>query len=556
MAVRTGKGAPLCSTMMDRPLLISALFTHGARVHGRSRVHAYDGSALREIRFSEVASRVERLARGLRRLGVRAGDRVGTLMWNTPEHLELYFAVPGLGAVLHTANPRVLADHIAYAVQLTGDEVLFVHHSLVPIVVSLADRLEPVRALVLVDDGVAVSPSDRHRLRDRFPHTHTYEEILAEPGHYDWPDLDERSAAVVCFTSGTTGEPKGVVYSHRSSWLHTLGVNNSGAFTIAERDSFLVVVPMFHVNAWGYPYAAWTAGADIVLPSRHLGPAQLATMIEQARVTLSAGVPTVWRSLLTHIEDHPEIDLSSIRHLVGGGSAVPRAMVERFAAVGVDLLQGWGMTETSPVCAVAAPPADARDPGDPGWRTKTGRIMPGVDVRIVTDDARVAEWDGATVGEIQVRGPWVTGSYLAREAPERFDDGWLRTGDIGHVDDRGFLVITDRAKDVIKSGGEWISSVALENEIMSHPDVAEACVVAVEDAKWGERPLAAVVCRAGAAVGPQELREWLAPRFPRSWLPDRWEFVTALPRTSVGKFDKKLLRATVAGPGPGYANED
>lgn len=545
MTAKRPAGGPTASTMMTEPLLVSSIFRHGMRVHGHSRVHTYDGTDLRALTFRDVAGRVERLARGLPALGITQGSAICTLMWNTHEHLELYFAVPGIGAVLHTANPRVRPEHLILALERAGDEVIVVHHSLVPILTGVLAKLTTVLAFVLVDDGVPVAEADLALLTRRAP-LHHYEQMLREPGAYTWPQFDEQAPATICFTSGTTGDPKGVVYSHRSSWLHTFAVNNNGTFAVTEADSFLVVVPMFHVNAWGYPYVAWLTGADIVLPGRHTAAADLAVMIKAARVTLSAAVPTVWHSLLTLAEHDPGVDLTTIRHLNAGGSAVPVSMIERFARLGVDVVQGWGMTEMSPIGAVAGPPADAPDPTHSRWRAKTGRLLPGVDLRIMLETGSEAPWDGQTVGEIQVRGPWITGSYLAGEQPESFVDGWFRTFDIGHVDDHGYLVITDRLKDVIKSGGEWISSVALENELAAHPGVIEACVVAVPDERWGERPLAVIVAGA-SAPSATELHSWLFERLPKSWVPEYWAFVEQIARTSVGKYDKLQLRTAASG---------
>ncbi len=539
----------MLSTMQDVPLTVSAIFTHGQKVHRRSRVLTFDGDGFREATFAEVGERTERLANALRGIGVEPDDRVATFMWNTQEHLEAYFAVPGTGAVLHTLNLRLPADQLVHIANQAEDKVVLVHSTVAPLLAKVAADLKTVEQIVIVDDGAPLSPEVRAAL-ESLGNVHDYETLLrAAPTGYDWPEMDERSAAAMCFTSGTTGDPKGVVYSHRSTWLHAFAANNTGALTLDERDRILIIVPQFHVNAWGYPYAAWMHGADIVMPSRWLQGEPIAKMIEKAKVTLSAGVPTIWASLAQHVADHPA-DLSSVRFLLSGGSALPRVLVETFDAMGITMLQGWGMTETSPVCAVSAPPADAvpsqDDPTLAGWRLKAGRIVPGVQLRIVTDSGQVAPWDGETTGEIEARGPWITASYYMVEDPEKFHDGWLRTGDIGSIDDHGYLTISDRVKDVIKSGGEWISSVALENEIMGHPDVAEASVVGVRDERWGERPLAVVVRKSGAGVSASDLRSWLEPRVARFWLPERWTFVDELPKTTVGKFDKKVIRAREA----------
>ncbi len=531
----------LPSTMQDVPLTITMLLRHGQRVHRRSRVLTWDGSSFQEATFADVGARAERLAAALARLGVAAGDRVATFMWNTQEHLEAYFAVPASGAVLHTLNIRLFPDQLVHIVNQAEDKVIVVHATVAPLLARVASELKTVEHVVVVDDGAPLTDEVRGALGSVLD----YEELLGaeEPG-FAWPDLDERSAAGMCYTSGTTGDPKGVVYSHRSTVLHSFGINNFGGPTMGERDRVLIIVPQFHVNAWGYPYACWMHGADIVMPSRFLQGEPLAAMIAAAGITLSAGVPSIWSSLEQYAAEHSP-DLSSLRVVLSGGSALPRALLDRFEALGVPMLQGWGMTETSPVCAVSQPPADA-DPHDLSWRLKTGRIVPGVEVRIITEDGIEAPWDGSTTGEIEVRGPWITGSYFAVEDPERFHDGWLRTGDIASIDDHGFLQISDRLKDVIKSGGEWISSVELENEIMGHPDVTEALVIGVPDDRWGERPLGVVVRKQGTSVDADMLRDYLAERVAKFWLPERWAFVDELPKTTVGKFDKKMIRVRYA----------
>jgi fatty-acyl-CoA synthase len=350
----------------------------------------------------------------------------------------------------------------------------------------------------------------------------------------------------MCYTSGTTGNPKGVVYSHRSSVLHSYGICSGATMGLSERDRILVIVPMFHANAWGLPYAAWMVGADFIMPDRFLQAEPLCRIIAAERPTMSGAVPTIWNDLLRHAETH-DIDFSSFRLVICGGSAVPRSLMQAFEERhGVEILQGWGMTETSPLGAVARPPRSATDQDKWEWRSKTGRVIGGVQLRIVDDAGTELPWDGEAVGEIEVRGPWVTGSYYLDPDPAKFHDGWLRTGDVGKVDSHGFIQITDRAKDVIKSGGEWISSVDLENELMAHPDVIEAAVVGIPDERWDERPLACVVRKPGSNVDAEGLRSFLGARVARWWLPERWSFIPEVPKTSVGKFDKKVLRKRYA----------
>jgi len=527
----------MLSTMQDRPLTIAALFAHGRTIHAGSEVVTCEGERVRRARFAEVAARAERLAAALRRLGIRPGDRVATFSWNTQEHLEAYLAVPSMGAVLHTLNIRLFPEQLAYVANHAGDRIVLVDDTLAPVLAKVVAELRTVEHFVVVGGGDATPLGDVLR----------YEELLAaeRPG-YDWPALDERAAAAMCYTSGTTGNPKGVVYSHRSTYLHSLASCAGSVFALTERDRILLIVPMFHANAWGLPYTGWMAGAGFVMPGRFLQAAPLCRLIATERPTVAGAVPTIWNDILRHIEANP-VDLSSLRFVVCGGSAVPRSLMERFQERhGVRIVQAWGMTETSPLAAIALPPRDARPEEEMDWRARTGRVIAGVELRIVDDAGNVLAWDGRTAGEIEVRGPWVTAAYYREDAPEKFHDGWLRTGDVGSVDAHGFVQITDRAKDVIKSGGEWISSVELENAIMAHPDVLEAAVVGVPDPRWEERPLACVVPRPGARPTADALKAFLAERVARWWVPERWSFIDEVPKTSVGKFDKKLLRSRYA----------
>jgi fatty-acyl-CoA synthase len=487
--------------------------------------------------FAEVAERVDRLARALGKLGVEPGDRVGTFAWNNRRHLELYFAIPCVGAVLHTLNIRLFEEQLTYIVNHAEDKVIFVDDSLVPQLEKLAPTFEHVAHYVVMGDG------DTGTL----PNALNYEQLLEEagPGPFDYPAVEERQAAALCYTSGTTGNPKGVLYSHRSISLHSTGTLMVDSTGLSHADRVLAVVPMFHANAWGLPYGAVLAGADLILPDRFLAAEPLAKLIASERPTLMGCVPTIFSDLLRYADEHPEVDLSSLTNAACGGSAVPKQLMKDFEERhGVRIFQAWGMTETSPVATYSRPPEGEHD--DAYWeeRAKQGRPLPWVELRLADDDGGEVPWDGESTGEIEVRGPWIAAGYFRDESgDEKFDSGWLRTGDIAAVGEDGFVQITDRAKDVIKSGGEWISSVELENEMMSHPDVIEAAVIAKPDERWAERPLCCVVLRDGASTSADELVEHLRGRVAKWWLPDEFAFVSEVPKTSVGKFDKKVLRA-------------
>jgi fatty-acyl-CoA synthase len=523
------------STMQDVPLTIAELFRRGAAVFPDSEVITCEGQTSSHATFAEVAVRVPRLASALRELGVREGDRVGTLCWNEKEHLEAYFAVPCMGAVLHTLNLRLPPQQLAHIVNHAEDKVVIVDATLAPLLAAIRPHLTSVQHVIVVGKGDVSALGE----------VHEYEALLAAASPaFDWPEIDEHSAAAMCYTTGTTGDPKGVVYSHRSVYLHCLAV--WGAFRIDDTQRLLIIVPMFHVNAWGVPYAAWMLGADLLMPARFLQPEPLCAFIDAERPTFTAGVPTVFAGVLQHVEA-TGADVSSLKRAVCGGSAVPATLINAFRdKLGIELVQAWGMTETSPIGAVALPPKGTPIEHEMAFRSKTGRAVPGVELRVVDDAGNEVAHDGVAVGEIEVRGPWITASYYNADAPEKFHDGWLRTGDVGNIDSRGFVLITDRSKDVIKSGGEWISSVELENLLLGHPAVADAAVIGVADEKWQERPLAAVVLKPGGSANPDELRAYLSDKVAKWWLPERWAFVDELPKTSVGKQDKKLMRAQYA----------
>jgi fatty-acyl-CoA synthase len=534
------------STMMDFPLTVTSILRYGTTAFGDKEVVTCAGDEpARRRTYTAVGERAARLANGLRSLGVDGDQRVGTFMWNNAEHLEAYFAIPSMGAVLHTLNLRLSADQVGYIATHAGDYAVIVDACLIPLfakVLPLADTIKHV-----IVSGPA-SVDELNSLAGPGREVHSYEDLLAGAGgSFDWPELDERSAAAMCYTSGTTGLPKGVVYSHRSTYLHSMGACLGNAFAMSERDRILPVVPQFHANAWGLAYAALLSGADLVMPDRFMTPAVIVKLIETEKVTVGAGVPTIWQGVLAHLRTVGG-DISSIRTLVCGGSALPEAVMRAYAEeYGVVMTHAWGMTETSPLGSIAHEPAGVTGEAVWDYRVTQGRLFCTLEGRLGGDDGEVMPSDGKAVGEIEVRGPWVTGSYYRDPAPEKFHDGWLRTGDVGTLDAAGFIKLTDRAKDVIKSGGEWISSMELENLLMAHPSVAEAAVIGVPDEKWGERPLAAVVLRQDAApISPDELRSFLGERIPRWQLPERWCFIDEVPKTSVGKFRKTTLREQYA----------
>jgi fatty-acyl-CoA synthase len=533
--------------MMDVQLTVSALMRYGTMVYGEREVVTATEDGTRRRSYAEIGRRAAQLANALRRLGVDGDQRVGTLMWNNAEHLEAYLAVPSMGAVLHTLNLRLDPAQLGYIAEHAGDQVIIVDGTLVSLLAKVLPSISTVRHILVTPLSGRTAAPDSTALAGEGRTVHDYEDLLAaEPETFDWPELDERSAAAMCYTSGTTGNPKGIVYSHRSMYLHSMGACLGNTFGLSEQDRVLPIVPMFHANAWGLPYAAVMAGADLIMPDRFLQAEPLVRLIETERPTLAGAVPTIFNDVLRYVRANGG-DLSSLRLVPCGGSAVPHALQEAYQSeLGVRIVHAWGMTETSPLGSVAHAPAGT--PEDQVWhyRDSQGRLICAIEARLAGEGGVLLPHDGESVGEIEVRGPWVTGSYYKDDDPEKFRDGWLRTGDVGSIDFRGFIRLTDRSKDVIKSGGEWISSMELENQLMAHPDVAEAAVIGVADEKWGERPLAAVVLRQDASVSAEELRKFLGEKVPRWQLPERWSFITEVPKTSVGKFAKTRMRESYA----------
>ncbi len=525
------------STMPDFPLTLQHFLWRSTTLFPTKEIVTRRETGRHRYTYADFGGRVAQLAHGLKDLGVRAGDRVGTLAWNNYRHLELYFAVPGAGAVLHTLNPRLFPEHLQYVINDAEDKVIFVDASLLPALQRIAKDINGVQQFVVMTDG----PSPDGQLKPMA----SYEEVLGgRPTSYPWPQIDERDAAAMCYTSGTTGKPKGVVYSHRSSVLHSFGIAIGGGIGLQESDSILPIVPMFHANAWGLPYAATMLGAKQVFADRFLDPVSLTELIREEGVTFSAGVPSVWIPLLQHL-DKTGTDLRGLRMFVGG-SALSAGLYDGLTRHGIDTNQGWGMTETSPVAACATIKSSMKDSNLKAIRLKQGLPLAGVELRLAdVDSGKLVPWDGKSVGEIQVRGPWVTAGYYRGVDADRFTaDGWLRTGDVANVDSEGYAQIVDRTKDLVKSGGEWISSVELESAIMGNPKVLEAAVIGVPHPKWQERPIAYVVAKPEfkGAVTQDEILDYLRPLVAKWWLPDEVRFIDEIPKTSVGKFDKKVLR--------------
>ncbi len=533
---------------MDVQLTTQLLLDRMRSVHRQGRVVTLlePGGERRTTRFPDVAARASCLAAALSRLGVGCGDCVGSFAWNTQAHLETYYAVMGMGAVLHTINLRLHPQQIAYTNRHAGDRVVIVDASLADILAELRPQLDCLEHVVVIGDR----PGERAHDAEI-----DYDELVgSEDGGFAWPDVDERDAASLCHTSGTTGKPKGVLYSHRSIVLHALSMSGADVYGIANHDRVLSLVPLFHAMGWGLPFVAAITGADLIMPGRHLKPEPLARLIADEQVTWSCGVPTLWMDLLQHARERDAagdpIDLSSLHTVLSGGTQVPYELMEEYSRrFGVDVIQGWGMTEIFPGGTISRVQRDADEEQRRARRQSAGRVSPLYELRVVDGAGDAVPSDGVSVGEIEVRGPVVASGYFRPEEPtaEKFHGGWLCTGDLGSLDADGWLQITDRKKDAIKSGGEWISSLDLEAAIMAHPLVREAAVVAVPHERWGERPRAYLV--ADVALTEQELRDFLATRVASWWIPDEFVSVDALPRTSTGKFDKKVLRDSTSGHG-------
>jgi fatty-acyl-CoA synthase len=527
--------------MMDYPLTLQHAFHRAVRIFPRKEIVTQTDGEPHRYTYREWGERVSQLASALKQAGVEEGDRIATFGWNTYRHFELYYGVPCIGAVLHTLNIRLFSDQLVYIINDAEDKVIFVDGDLVPLLEGIAHQLPTVKLYVIMGEA----PHTTGKLQPSVD----YETFLAgHPTTYEWPRLDENVAAAMCYTSGTTGNPKGVVYSHRSIYMHSMAVCLADGPAVSERDVVLPIVPMFHANAWGFPHAAAFVGSKLVFPGRFMDPMRIARMVERERVTVSAAVPTVWIGVLSLLEKE-QMDLSSIRAIYCGGSAVPQALIEGLYQKKINIVHAWGMTETSPLASLCKLRSYQESlPLEEQFRIKArqGTVLPGVDFRVVDmETGREVPWDNQTFGELQVRGPWIARAYYNdSESAAKFAEGWLRTGDVAVVDEDGIIQLVDRTKDLVKSGGEWISSVELESLIMGHPKVLEACVIGIPHPKWTERPLACIVPKPDFAgqISKEEILEYLRPRVAKWWLPDDVLFIDAIPKTSVGKFDKKVLR--------------
>jgi fatty-acyl-CoA synthase len=527
--------------MQDVPLTTNWIFRRAGQYYGDKEIVTRTVKGIERTTVADVLADARRIAGYLDSVGISADGRVGTFGWNTARHLALYFAIPGTGRVMHTLNIRYFAEQLIYTVDHAADEAIFVDRSLLPVFGKYLPELHGVKHVIVMDDGAdSELPDDPRVVR--------YEDVVGGADEVDFTDrvTDEGRAAAICYTTGTTGNPKGVLYSHRSAWLHSNACTTSAVFSLSDRDRVLPVVPMFHANAWGLPYACMMTGASMVMPGPDLSPAAIMELLESEKVTITGGVPTIWMGMVPLLDGR---DLSALRLIICGGSAVPKTLSETYREkIGLPIRQAWGMTETSPlgsVCIERGELADASEDEKADVRA-TGGIAPhGIEVRIVDSETREPQpWDDQATGELEARGPWVARQYYRTDEPgEQFSpDGWLRTGDVASISKLGYIRLVDRTKDLVKSGGEWISSVDLENQIMAHPKIAEAAVIAVPHPKWSERPLACVVVKEGEELSREDVLEFLGERLSKWQLPDDVVFIDEVPKTSVGKFSKKTLR--------------
>jgi acyl-CoA synthetase (AMP-forming)/AMP-acid ligase II len=527
--------------MQDHPLLISSLINFADRHHGATKIVSRTSEGMHRYTYRDAHVRSRKLANALRRLGVSLGDRIATLAWNNHRHFELYYATSGIGAVCHTINPRLFPNQLVYIINHAADRYVFFDAAFAPLIAALREHCPRVEGWVAL--------ADRAQMPESLPDALCYEELVdGETAELDWPQFDEHTASSLCYTSGTTGDPKGVLYSHRSTVLHSFGAALPDAMNISARDVVLPIVPMFHANAWGAPYTCALTGAKLVFPGAALDGKSLYELFEAERVTFSAGVPAVWLGLLHYLAEN-RLRFSTLQRVVIGGSACPPAMMRALEALGVEVLHAWGMTEMSPLGTVCQLRSDHRDKSPDelvAVRAKQGRALFGVDLKIVGGAGEELPWDGTAFGDLLVRGPWIARGYFGGEAADTLQDGWFATGDVATIDADGYMQITDRSKDVIKSGGEWISSIELENIAMAHPAVAEAAVIGVRHARWDERPLLVVQAKADAEITRDALIAFYQDKVARWWIPDDVVFVASLPHTATGKLLKTQLRQEFA----------
>ncbi len=527
-------------TMMQTPLLMKTLMERGPKFYPDAEIVSKMRDQIHRYTYADMGRRAKQLANALTKLGVRKGDRVATLAWNSYRHLEIYYAVPCMGAVLHTLNLRLSAEHLSYIINHAEDAVICVDADLLPLLDRIADQITGVKHFIVM--------SNTSEYTTKLAPAHDYEQLIGgESSHFTWPEFDENSPMGLCYTSGTTGNPKGAMYTHRSNYLHTMSQAMADGMGVTSGDTVMAVVPMFHANAWGLPYAGCMLGFKQVFPGPTMDGASICQLLQDEKVTITAGVPTIWMGVKAEIEANPgKYDFSHLRSMTCGGSAPPRALIDWLeTTLNIEFVQAWGMTETSPLGSVAR-----LKPKMKAWerakildvKQRCGIIAPGLEARVVDDNGNEVEHDGVAMGKLLVRGPWIASEYYRADAPDRFPDGWFDTGDIATIDAEGYLAIADRAKDVIKSGGEWISSVDMENILMAMPGVAEAAVIGVHHPRWQERPLACVVKKPDADITKESVLAFLSDKVAKWWLPDDVVFVDAIPKTSVGKFDKKVMR--------------